>query len=434
MNAFIQGQTTSPHTVVAIPAHNESDWIGRCLAALSNQEGGSFSRGILLVNNSTDGTASIARDIAPRLSFPLDVVEHEFAPEHQNAGQARRLAMRLAAKTMPADGVLFCTDADGQVAPDWLRSNLLHIRDGADAVAGRAMIDPVDAAAIPAVLHEDDARECAYATLLDELDSLIDPDAADPWPRHTEHSGASICVTLDAFHRSGGIPASPVGEDRAFFAALRRLDVRLRHAPEVYVTVSGRIHGRAAGGMADTIRRRLVAPDLLLDDALEPAMARVRRAWARRRLRTLFRSCNQTATGMLEDVGCTPAVLTAALQQGTFGMAWEMVEAHAADLGRVPVPVAALPHETAQALRILRILRDGRSRLDQRAQRPPASRLPIYQSERGQERLKAPAEQVEKARRKLESGGIVIDQAAMLRGMGGNGAMLERQVVTDIEA
>jgi len=330
----------------------------------------------LLVNNSIDQTVPIARRLQQALTFPLEIIEHQFSPEHQSAGQARRLAMEHAASWVPADGVLLCTDADGQVAPNWLAANMSHIRNGADAVAGRAIIDPVDAAAIPAALHENDARECAYAALLDEIDCLIDPDPADPWPRHNEHSGASICVTAKAFHGSGGIPPLPVGEDRAFFNALRRADARLRHALDVQVTVSGRIHGRAAGGMADTIRRRLATPDLFLDDVLEPAVARTRRVQLRRELRGLFKGDGQVTTRLLNDLRCAPTVLAAALGQATFGMAWEMVEAHAAALSRTPVPVSALSQETAQAERILAVLRSDRPNVSRRHRPEPQALRP----------------------------------------------------------
>jgi len=373
VNASVRNQTNSTQAAVAIPAHNEADWISRCLTSLNRQHGQTYFHVTLLVNNSTDRTAFIANSMQPTLNYSLEVIEHQFPPEQQNAGQARRMAMERAAAWVPPDGVLLCTDADGQVAPDWLSANQFHVHNGADVVAGRAVIDPCDAAAIPAILHEDDARECAYAALLDEIDSLLDPNPADPWPRHTEHSGASICVTASAFHRSGGIPALSVGEDRAFFTALRRIDARLRHAPDVQVTVSGRIHGRATGGMADTIRRRLVAPDLFLDDALEPAMARARRARLRRRFRDQFCGQKQLTTRLLEDIRCTSAVLATALHQGTFGMAWDMVEPHLAGLGRVAVPVAALPHETEQARRILAVLRTGQPIFDEdREHRPEA--------------------------------------------------------------
>ena len=353
--------------------------------ALNTQRDQNPSRVVLLVNNSTDGTAAVARRMQPALGYPLDVVEHQFPPELRNAGQARRMALEYAARWTPPEGVLLCTDADGQVAPDWLAANLTQIRNGADAVAGRAVIDPVDAAAIPAILHEDDARECAYAALLDEIDCLLDPDPADPWPRHNENSGASICVTAQAYYRCGGIPPLPVGEDRAFFDALRRIDARLRHAPDVWVTVSGRIHGRAAGGMADTIRRRLAAPDLFLDDALEPAIARVRRARLRRQVRRLFNAHGRVKPQPFDDLGCAPAVLASALQQDTFGAAWEMVEAHAAGLSRAPVPVSALPHETAQAERILAGLRNDRLPIDGEFQHRASLRARLVTAEFGQE-------------------------------------------------
>jgi hypothetical protein len=47
------------------------------------------------------------------------------------------------------------------------------LRRGADAIAGRIEIDSVEAALIPPRLHEDDARECAYADLLDQIDAAI---------------------------------------------------------------------------------------------------------------------------------------------------------------------------------------------------------------------------------------------------------------------
>ena len=345
---------------VAIPAHNEASWIPRCLGALNRQQGSNGFHAVLLANNSTDSTAAIARSMQPMLSFDLDVVEHDFPSKQQSAGQARRLAMELAAERLPPQGVLLCTDADGQVAPDWLAANLCHIRQGADAVAGRAVLDADDAAAIPAALHEDDARECAYAALLDEIDHLVDPDPADPWPRHTEHPGASICVTLGAYRRVGGVPPVAVGEDRAFFAALRRADARIRHAPEVQVTVSGRIDGRAVGGMADTIRRRLVAPDTFLDDALEPAENRLRRARLRAEVRRLFRG-RRDAPWLVRELACDAASVGSALKQDTFGLAWEMIEGLAAGLAAVSVPVAVLADETRKARRIVASLRGGRA-------------------------------------------------------------------------
>lgn len=347
--------------IVAVPACNEAAWIERCLLALGHQQSTRPDRIVILVNNSADATASLARALQPALACPIDVIEHRFAPEQQSAGFARRFAMQRAADWTPSDGVLLCTDADSQVAPDWLSNNLFHIRQGADAVAGRAIIDPVDAAAIPVSLHEDDARECAYSALLNEIDSVLDPDPADPWPRHSENSGASICVTAASYYRAGGIPAHPVGEDRAFFQALRRIDANIRHAMDVTVTVSGRIQGRATGGMADTIRRRMIAQDPFLDDALEPAANRAQRARLRARTRRLHRNGGIVA-GLAGPLGMSVTALERALGCGAFGSAWEQIEAQAGRLQQVLVPASAVGRETARARALLAALRERSER------------------------------------------------------------------------
>ncbi len=263
--------------IVAIPVKDEADRIAACVSAVVQQVGERPDAVVLLVNNTTDATAAVARALAATLPVPIEVIEHEFAPGAASAGSARRMAMERAAVLAGEGGAILTTDADGRVPPDWVAANLHHLRRGADAVAGRAVLEPADAAAIPARLHEDDALECDYAAALDEIASLLRPLPWDPWPRHREHSGASIAVTLAAYRRAGGMPAAPIAEDRKFFAALASVGARIRHAPEIAVTVSGRLAGRAEGGMADTIRRRMVRADPYLDDDLEPASEFLRR-------------------------------------------------------------------------------------------------------------------------------------------------------------
>jgi len=134
----------------------------------------------------------------------------------------RRLAMRLAAELAGDDGVLLTTDADSIAPPDWVMRNIQALEKRADVVCGRAVIDPVEARIIPMHLHEDDARECRLIALLDTLAWMLDPEWYDAPPRHTEASGASLAVTVDAYRRVGGIPAIAAGEDRAFVRALWR--------------------------------------------------------------------------------------------------------------------------------------------------------------------------------------------------------------------
>lgn len=351
---FARATSGLTNVVVAIPVQNEADRITDCLLALAHQDSCSPCQVVLLVNNTVDGTARIVEALQQSLPFQLTVVERHFPPGQRSAGHARRAAMQIAATQAGPDAVLLCTDADGQVAPNWLSANLCHLRSGADAVAGRVEIDPVEAALIPQALHDADARECAYAAILDEIDSLLDPDPADPWPRHTEHSGASICVTAAAFHMAGGIPALPVGEDRAFFTLLRRKGARIRHAMDVHVTVSGRLQGRAKGGMADTMRRRMRQPDLFLDDQLEPADAAWRRSRLRHRLRAAF-SCPDRTSVLLAALGCSKREMERYGARGHFAAAWAELEDTCDTLRRELVAVADLPHEMARAVS----LRDG---------------------------------------------------------------------------
>ena len=318
--------------VAAVPARDEAERIADCLLALNAAGAGQLGI-VLLVNNTTDGTVRAASDIAPSLESPIVIIERDLPPGRVNAGHARRIAMEEADRLAPADAPLLTTDADGRVEPGWLAATVRHLAGGADAVFGQAVIDPVEALRIPPALHVADAEECAFAAALDEIESLIDPDPHDPWPRHSEHSGASMAVTRAAFRAIGGVPDCGLGEDRAFAALLRRADARIRHARDVRVVVSGRILGRAEGGMADTIRRRLVVPDALLDGALEPTADRVRRLQARVAARIAF--------GARHAGG------------GTFGEAWAVADAA---IPRRRVPVAALPAEMAAAQDVLRAL------------------------------------------------------------------------------
>jgi len=350
---------------IAIPVKDEAERIGDCLRALGWQGGGHQAQIVLLLNNCSDATAAVVRALQPSLPAVVHLVECVLPPEQASAGHARRVAMQHAARLLHPDGVLLTTDADSRAAPDWVSGNLAAIRRGADAVAGQAVIDPVEAALIPRRLHEDDARECAYADLLDEVDALLDPDPADPWPRHSEHSGASIAVTLDAYRRVGGVPAAPTGEDRAFIAALRRIDARIRHAPGLQVAVSGRIVGRAAGGMADTIRRRIVRQDPTVDDRLEPARDRARRA----ALRAAFREARDRlalppALAVALEVGIDE--LAAALALPFAGAGWAMLEACSPILQQNPVLRDDLARETRQARQI-------RDRLRSRVSNPAAA-------------------------------------------------------------
>jgi len=311
---------------------------------------------VLLINNSTDGTADIVRAMLPALPCRVHIVEHQFPQSQANAGHARRMAMSKATMLLGPGGVVMTTDADSCVAPDWIEANLAAIDAGADAVCGRAVIDPIDALLIPQVLHEDDAREVAYGAKLDRIAALLDPCADDPWPRHTEESGASIAVRREVFVAAGGVPPVRHGEDRALVDALRRVDARIRHDPSITVTVSGRTEGRAANGMADTIRRRILCQDPMLDDSLEPVVNRVRRIGARRLLRLAWmRSAgrHRVVSHLATELELTESQIEGWLALPYFGASWALVSAASPVLVRHPVPRSELAHQTQLAQEIV---------------------------------------------------------------------------------
>jgi hypothetical protein len=349
-------------TAVAIPVRDEAERIGACLEALDAQIGARLDHIVLLLNNCSDATAAVARAVRLHPATRLHIHEVTLPPAQANAGHARRLAMEAAAKLVWPGGVLLTTDADGQVDPDWLAANLRILQAGADVVAGWVDLHPIEWGQIPAILHEDDARECAYDGLCDEIHARLDPDPADPMPRHTQHSGASIAVTAAAYARCGGGPDIPSGEDRALVAALRRVDCRIRHAPEVHVTVSGRTEGRSAGGMADTIRRRLTKPDQFLDDRLEPATDCMRRARCRAELRLAYDDPTFDLVPLSRLLAMPIEALRDMLCAPYFGEAWDAVEAAAPALRRNRVPVADLPVQMEVAEAIVASLRPATER------------------------------------------------------------------------
>ena len=338
---------------VAIPARDEAERIDLCLTAL-NEQSLLPDHAVLLVNNSSDATEAIARDMAPRLRFPLEVISRDLPPEQANAGYARRLAMEAVAAQAEPGSMLMTTDADATVPPDWVARNLRGLHKGVDIVCGRAIIDPLDAALIPSHLHEDDARECHLIALLDELAWVLDPELHDPPLRHIEASGASLAVSLEAFRRVGGIPAIRSGEDRAFVRALWMIDAKVRHDPTIKVMVSGRIVGRAEGGMADAIRRRMVQQDEFTDEQVEPAIRAFHRYDLRQRARLAWHGSPDSA--LAGDLALSRNSLMDSLSHQYFGTAWAALEASSLVLKRERVRFIDLPAEIAAAEALLRLM------------------------------------------------------------------------------
>ncbi|KAA2211626.1 glycosyltransferase [Teichococcus oryzae] len=347
---------TSP-AVVAIPARNEAARITACLDALAAQPDASSLTVLLLLNGCADETEALARACAARATFRL-VLRHEKLPSGlAHAGEARWRALDAAADLLEREaqpeGLLLTTDADSQVAPDWLATTRAELDKGADAVAGRVEYDPDEVAALPSHLRHRMGLEAAYAALLAEMEARLDPVQHDAWPRHRMASGASLAIRLPAYRRAGGLPRVRVGEDRAMIAALRAIDARVRHAPGVRVLTSCRTDGRAIGGAADTLRRWLREPASLCDPALEPAPRAAMRWRARAELRRLHAAAEAGGAALWATRFLLPPAFFRDLPNSCFGALWQMAEAASPLLHPVPLHPAGLAAEIDKARQIL---------------------------------------------------------------------------------
>jgi hypothetical protein len=62
-----------------------------------------------------------------------------------------------------------------------------------------------------------------------------------------------MALTMATYRAIGGAPTPAVGEDRALFDEVRRIDARVRHPMDVRVRTSARLAGRAPGGVSDIL-------------------------------------------------------------------------------------------------------------------------------------------------------------------------------------
>ena len=361
-----------PGFVVAIPVRDEEKRLPACLHALARQRdrsGRSISptqvRVVLFANNCTDRSASLARNLGSELSLDVRVIEARLPPAIAHAGSARRAAMDLAEAWLveagESDGVILATDADSQVAPDWIAENLAAFAAGAEAVLGRINLDK-EGDQLPEALHRRGALEDIYERLLTELSWLLDPLEHDPWPHHATVSGASLGVTREAYCRVGRLPRVPLGEDKALVGLLSRHDVRIRHCPTAHVITSGRTDGRAPGGVADTLAIRSKEPDAFCDEALEPFRTAFARAAWRGRLRRLY-GVGRLALDLnwVEKLEIAPLDVDDLIQEPAFGAIWAAIELRSPRFARRLLRPAELPEQISIARPWLAHLREGGS-------------------------------------------------------------------------
>jgi GT2 family glycosyltransferase len=251
--------------IVIIPARNEEAAIARALDALrlqSDVDGTPLSSRsyevLLLLNNCTDSSVQIAEQYQKEHpSFVLHVISRTLERSKAHVGTARRMLMDTAHhRLMRSAGrraAILSTDADSVVAPDWIARNLAILETGADAVGGVIHLFPDELDELktqaPDVFLAYN-RDRQLQRLVAHLEGILDPDPADPLPRHLEHFGASLACTAEIYARAGGMPPVKPLEDVAFVGELRKIGARIRHAPEVKIYTSARLSGRAEVGLS----------------------------------------------------------------------------------------------------------------------------------------------------------------------------------------
>jgi hypothetical protein len=368
-----------PGFVVAIPVRDEEERLPACLRALAQQRNRlgqsippTLVRVVVLANNCADQSADLARRLGGGLSLDVRVVEVQLPPSSAHAGAARRAVMDLAEAWLEEggerDGVILTTDADSQVAPNWIVENLAAFEAGAEAVLGRIDLDD-EGKFLPEALHRRGALEDTYERLLTELSWRLDPLEHNPWPHHATISGASLGVTRMAYCRVGGLPRVPLGEDKALIALLSRQDARIRYCPTVHVITSGRTDGRAPGGVADTLAIRSRDPDAFCDDALEPFRTAFARASWRGRLRRLHGAgrlaLDQDWAG---ELGLSASHVNDFVKEASFSTAWNVIEDRSPLFARRLLMPAELTEQVAIARRSLSLLAESGSGARQNVQ------------------------------------------------------------------
>ncbi len=348
------GAARAPGLVVAVPVRDEEERIGLCLDALARQEEVDFAdlAVVLLLNNTTDGTAEQVRALAPHAPYVTWMHQVDLAPGQANAGWARRLAMDAALALAAPGGLLLTTDADTRVNDDWIDCTRREIAAGADAVAGYVMADGAELMQLDPAVLERGRLEWQYQQLAAELVARVDREPHDPWPRHNQNCGASAAITADAYRAIGGLPPKPVGEDRALFEEVRRKDGRVRHSLEVGVLTSARTDGRACGGLADEIRLR-TDPDHPCDEALEVATSTLRRALWRCEMRQGWLSNRLDSARWARRLAVSELEFRQALQRPHFGQLWAELEAKSPRLRRQCVTANGLGRELRRMRRIV---------------------------------------------------------------------------------
>jgi len=210
---------------VIIPAHNEADLAGACVASVLAAANCPELHGeqvmvVVVADRCTDSTVEVVEALG---AIALVV-------NARNVGIARA-AGASKALSQGARWLAF-TDADTMVGPDWLAAQL---RQQSDAVCGTVAVDDWG--------DYGDAMRIHYARTYNDRDG------------HRHIHGANLGVCAKAYRRAGGFPPLRTSEDVALVDALIAIGANVAWSAAPRVVTSARRNFRAPDGFGATLLR-----------------------------------------------------------------------------------------------------------------------------------------------------------------------------------
>jgi glycosyltransferase involved in cell wall biosynthesis len=223
----------APDYSIVVPAYNEERYLGATLAGLKAAMAAAPGRGEIVVcdNNSTDGTAALAKDEGARVVFePVNQIS-----------RARNTGARAA-----RGRVLVFVDADTHLPPALLREALAALESGAACGGGAA------------VRFDGAAAHSALAAAVGFWNRLS--------RRHRLAAGSFVFVTREAFDAVGGFSEHVYASEEIWLSRAvarwgreRQLDFVILEDPPV-VTSNRKAEWFSAGAVLGSILLLLVFP------------------------------------------------------------------------------------------------------------------------------------------------------------------------------
>jgi len=210
---------------IVIPVHNEENLLGECLTAVQKavahpRLADETVHILVVLDSCTDASAQIA------LAYGVSTL----TVDARNVGEARARGVRL----LIDQGArwIACTDADSQVAEDWL---IAQLDQNTDVVCGTVRIG--DWGTIP------DSVQAEYQGHYHNGDG------------HRHIHGANLGFTAQAYIRAGGFQHLAVDEDVELVARFQKSGARIAWSGQPQVVTSARLDVRVPGGFADYLRQ-----------------------------------------------------------------------------------------------------------------------------------------------------------------------------------